>query len=261
MPHPFHPAQGQAFDDADVARCYACRPPYAPALIEALVALAPRRRSALDLGCGPGKLAGALAPHFESVTALDPSAPMLAEGRAAHPAGNITWLHASDAGAPLDQPFDLVTAAAAIHFMDQASLFPRLADTTPIVAIVGGDEPSDPPWKAPWREAMDHWLRRVGRTPNPAGFHAFGHRHEAWIDIHGRQTFTFDFTQSVEDYITCQHSRGTWSRAVMGAELAAAFDADLTALLTPFAIAGQLTYTLVTEVTWGAPRRTPRERA
>jgi hypothetical protein len=181
---------------------------------------------------------------------------MLAEGRAAHPAANITWLHASDAGAPLDQPFDLVTAATAIHFMDHARLFPRLADATPIVAIVSGDEPPDPPWKALWREAMDRWLVRVGRTPDPEAFHAFGHRHEAWIDIQGRQTFAFDFTQSVEDYITCQHSRGTWSRAVMGAELAAEFDADLEQLLRPFAPDGLLRYTLVSELVWGAPRPT-----
>jgi hypothetical protein len=44
----------------------------------------------------------------------------------------------------------------------------------------------------------------------------------------------------------------------MGPDLAAEFDADLTALLAPFATDGRLTYTLVTEVAWGAPRRTPR---
>ncbi|HWA62476.1 MAG TPA: hypothetical protein VG939_13930 [Caulobacteraceae bacterium] len=47
---------GAAFDDPDVARAYANRAPYPAALIDRLAALAPARRRALDLGCGPGKL-------------------------------------------------------------------------------------------------------------------------------------------------------------------------------------------------------------
>lgn len=254
----FTTAGGMAFDDADVARCYACRPPYAPAAVVALAGLPQARRRALDLGCGPGKLAGPLALHFEAVTALDPSGPMLAEGQRLWPADNIRWLQASDADAPLREPFDLVVAGTAIHFMDHANLFPRLAEATTVFATVGGDHPPNPPWAAAWDEARDHWLRQVGRTPDPAGFQAFGHRHEAWMDIEGRQDFAFTVSQSLEDFIACQHSRATWTRKVMGPALARDFDEDMARRLGPWTSEGRLTYELVTELVWGRPRRTPR---
>jgi methylase of polypeptide subunit release factors len=63
---------GKEFEDPDVVRCYAFRPAYPPALHERLVALAPGPGHALDLGCGPGKLAIALSSRFEQVTAVDP---------------------------------------------------------------------------------------------------------------------------------------------------------------------------------------------
>jgi len=258
MTEQFTTAGGGAFDDADVARAYACRPPYAPAAIVALAGLPKARRRALDLGCGPGKLAGPLALHFGAVTALDPSAPMLAEGRRLWPAANIDWLHASDIGAPLDRPFDLVAAGTSIHFMDHATLFPRLAEATEVFATVGGDHPPDPPWGAVWDEARDHWLRRVGRTPDPTGFAAFGTRHEAWIDIEGRQAFASTVSQPLADFIASQHSRATWTREAMGPDLAQAFDEDLALRLGPWTQDGVLTYELVTELTWGRPRRTPR---
>ena len=84
---------GAIFAEADVARCYHARPPYAPALCHRLLELVPGRHRALDLGCGPGKVAVVLAEHFDEVVALDPSEPMLAAGQAAdegrHP--NIAW--------------------------------------------------------------------------------------------------------------------------------------------------------------------------
>lgn len=255
----FTTAGGAAFDDPDVARCYACRPPYAPAAIVALAGLPRSRRRALDLGCGPGKLAGPLALHFETVSALDPSGPMLAEGRRLWPADNIHWLQGDDVAAPLHEGFDLVVAGTAVHFMDHASLFPRLAGTPAIFATVGGDHPPAPPWSAVWDEARDHWLRQVGRTPDHAGFHAFGHRHEAWLDIEGRRSFAFTVSQPLEDFITCQHSRAAWTHRTMGPRLSRAFDEDLAARLGPWTSDGRLTYELVTDLVWGRPRRTPRE--
>lgn len=258
MTSQFSPDSGAAFDDADVARCYAYRAPYAPAAIDALVALAPGRQRALDLGCGPGKLAAALAPHFDEVVALDPSAPMLAEGRARCDAPNIQWLQASDRAAPLDQPYDLVVSGTAIHFMDHASLFPRLAACTALFATVGGDHPPCPPWAAAWDDAMQTWLRRVGRTPDPAGFIEFGHRYEAWIDIVGRRSFAFAWAQPLSEFIAGQHSRATWARAAMGADLAAEFDRDLERRLSPWAEDGILRFDLQTDVVWGRPRTSMR---
>ena len=44
----------------------------------------------------------------------------------------------------------------------------------------------------------------------------------------------------------------------MGEALAAEFDRELEALLRPFAADGQLDLAMVSTLTWGAPRRTPR---
>jgi hypothetical protein len=98
----------------------------------------------------------------------------------------------------------------------------------------------------------------VRKPYNPAAFAAEGTRHEAWMDIAGRERFAFTFRQSVEDFIACQHSRATWSRAAMGEALASEFDAKLEALMRPFAPDGLLELNMVSELTWGAPRRAPR---
>jgi SAM-dependent methyltransferase len=245
-----------AFNDADVAACYRHRPPYAEALYERLLALAPGRRRALDLGCGPGKIAGRLAAHFGEVVAVDPSEPMIAEGRAAHAQGNIRWVPAAAESADLTGAFDLVTAGTAVHWMDPAILFPRLADLTGLVAIVTGDAPCAAPWLDAWHDFNVRWVTRLGGVWGDAAHQAASSRHEPWIDIAGAETFDFSHSQSLASFIACQHSRATYARTAMGAELTAAFDADAASLLTPWVVDGLLTYDVRSELAWGAPRRT-----
>lgn len=257
---PATPQAAKAFDNDDVARSYLHRPPYAPALYTFLLDLAPRRRRLLDLGCGPGKIAGDLANHFDEVTALDPSGPMITVGRELHAERhpNIRWLHSRVEDATLDDAYDLVTAGASIHWMQREILFPRLADLTPIVAVIGGDEPGAVSWRDEWRALNYRWLERLGHTPDPVGFAASGVAHEPWLDIAGRETFGFTFRQKIENFITCQHSRATWSRAVMGEALARDFDADIAKTLAPWTVEGMVDLQMVSHLTWGAPRRTAR---
>ena len=248
------------FEDADVARCYACRPPYAPALYDFLLRRTAARGRALDLGCGPGKVAIVLADHFSEVTALDPARVMIEAGRAAD-AGrhkNIIWncRRAEDIG--LEQTFDLVTAGTALHWMRHDILFPKLARSTPLLAVISADGQERPPCElGAWIDFKTHWLARVGRVYDQAGLIADGRRYEPWLDIAGRETFAYSVFQSVQDFITSQHSTATWARAAIGEALAAAFDRDLEALVTPFARDGLLRLDLVSELTWGAPRPSP----
>ncbi len=253
-------ADAQAFDDADVADCYRYRPPYAPALYDALLDHVPTRRRLLDLGCGPGKIAADLAGRFDEVVALDPSGPMVDLGRALHATRhpNIHWLHARAEDVRFEGGFDLVTAGTSIHWMDHAVLFPRLAELTPIVATIGGDEPGAVPWLEAWRALNYRWLERIGRTPDPVGRAAAGRAHEAWIAIGGRETLDFTWRQSLQDFVACQHSRATWSRATMGEAPAQEFDDDIATLLRPWTEDGMLAVNLTSQLTWGAPRRTPR---
>jgi SAM-dependent methyltransferase len=259
-------AGAATFAEDDVARSYYARPPYAPALYEHLLKITPGRGRVLDLGCGPGKVTMVLADHFAEVVALDPSSAMLELGRAAD-AGrhrNIVWVrdraetHASEAG------YDLVTAAASIHWPDHAVLFPKLAGWTRLLAVIIGDCLVPPCGEEAWLGFLKLWLARMAEvTPrvrpyDPNGFAAEGLRHEAWMDISGRKTFQHVFRQSVEDFIVCQHSRATWSRAAMGGALAAAFDRDLEALMRTFAVDGMLELEIVSELTWGTPRARPK---
>lgn len=257
---PATPQASKAFDNDDVARSYLCRPPYAPALYDRLLSLVPHRRRLLDIGCGPGKIAGDLAGRFDEVTALDPSGPMIAIGQELHAAShpNIRWIHSRVEDASLDDAYDLVTAGTSIHWMQRETLFPSLADRTPIVAVIGGDEPGAVPWRDEWRALNYRWLERLGHTPDPVGFAAAGAAHEPWLDIGGREAFDFTFRQKIEDFITCQHSRATWSRAVMGQALAGEFDDDIATTLAPWTQGGILTLAITSHLTWGAPRRTPR---
>ncbi|HXQ13712.1 MAG TPA: class I SAM-dependent methyltransferase [Caulobacteraceae bacterium] len=259
-------AGGATFAEDDVARSYYARSPYAPALYERLLQLTPGRDRALDLGCGPGKVATVLADHFAEVVALDPSSAMLELGRAADAGrhANIIWVrdraetYASEVG------FDLVTAAASIHWPDHAVLFPKLAGWTRLLAVIIGDCLFPPCGEAAWLGFLKPWLARMAEvTPrirpyDPNRFAAEGLRHEAWMDIDGRETFQHAFRQSVEDFIVCQHSRATWNRATMGEALAAEFDRDLDTLMRPFSTGGMLELEIVSELTWGAPRATPK---
>lgn len=261
-------AAGAIFAEADVVRCYAARPPYAPALYDFLLERIPRRRRALDLGCGPGKIAIALADHFAEVVALDPSVGMIEAGQAADAGrhGNITWVQSTAEAYESEAGFDLVTAGTSIHWPDHAVLFPKLARWTRVVAVIAGDAPARPPcgeeaWKAfhiRWLAIMAKRTPDVRREYDPATFAAEGRRHEAWMDIVGRERFAHTVHQGVEDFITCQHSRATWSREAMGEALAARFDQELDDLVRSFAAGGRLTLSLETELTWGAPRFSPR---
>ena len=122
------PTRGQAFDNLDVARAYANRAPYPPDLLRRLGELALNRNRALDLGCGPGKLARPLADIFARVEAVDPAAPMIAVGREldAGDHTNIAWMVSTAESAPLYGPYELVVAGVSIHWMDHEVLFTRL---------------------------------------------------------------------------------------------------------------------------------------
>jgi trans-aconitate methyltransferase len=247
-----------AFDDDDVARAYAHRPPYPPALYDFLLGLPRARRRALDLGCGPGKIAHGLAPHFQHVDAVDPSLPMLHlgdDGR--YP--NISWIHAPAESAQLAPSYDLITAGASIHWMDHEIIFPRLADILAeggAMAVLGGDDAYDPPWEAEIQDFNRRWVERLGGTYDHQAYSRALSAYERWMTITGRRTFEALVHQTIEHYLESQHSRATWSRANLGPELTERFDAELRDLLAPHIDGGMLHYTVKTDVAWGVPRRT-----
>ncbi|MDY0884305.1 class I SAM-dependent methyltransferase [Dongia soli] len=108
------------------------RPPYADRLIRHVAQFCGLSDAdhVLDLGCGPGQLARALAPFVRQVTAIDPEPEMLAAaGKLAQASGisNVTFTQGSslDLGPHLGR-FNLVSIGRAFHWMDRVETLRRL---------------------------------------------------------------------------------------------------------------------------------------
>lgn len=106
------------------------RPPYARLLMRRIVQLCGLNgfQRLLDLGCGPGQITFALAPHLSEAVGIDPEPAMLAlaRGRTGAPA-NARFIEGSsnDLGPALGR-FDLVTIGRAFHWMNRAETLRRL---------------------------------------------------------------------------------------------------------------------------------------
>ena len=77
----------------------------------------------LDLGCGTGRVAAALAPHVRSVLGIDVSAGMIAEARRRHDVPNLRF--AQTKGVAIDLPrasLDLILAVDSMPYLVQAGI-------------------------------------------------------------------------------------------------------------------------------------------
>ena len=82
-------------------------------------------RDVLDLGCGIGRVAAALAPHSRSVIGLDVSARMIAEAARRHPAEPGLRFAVTTGSPPLNLPtasIDLLLAVDSFPYMLQSGL-------------------------------------------------------------------------------------------------------------------------------------------
>ena len=114
------------------------RPTYPRELFEYLTTVAPGRTCALDVGTGSGQAAVALAEHFATVPAIDPSAEQLAHA-AAHP--RVTYQVGGAERLPMvDGSVDLILAAQAAHWFELDAFFAearRVLRPRGVVAICG----------------------------------------------------------------------------------------------------------------------------
>ncbi len=92
-------------------------------IVDWLRAEAFARGDALDLGCGIGRVAAALAPHLRSVVGIDVSAGMVAEAGRRHAAPNLRFARTAGAADNLPNgPFDLVLAVDSMPYLIEAGL-------------------------------------------------------------------------------------------------------------------------------------------
>jgi len=148
------------------------RPAYAPALILRVAELCglDGRGRLLDLGCGPGQLAAALAPFVTDVLAVDPEPEMLAVGERLAQGAAVTFRQGSSQDLdPEWGRFRAVTIGRAFHWMDRAETARRLdAMIEPGGALVlfrvdHLDVP-DNAWRTIFQEALDTALGESGRS-------------------------------------------------------------------------------------------------
>jgi trans-aconitate methyltransferase len=160
---PFEPRR---FQHA-AAEYLAARPAYSPRLFErlALLCTLDRTHRVLDLGCGPGQIAIALAPFVGHVTGIDPEPAMLDQARASAP--ELEWILGSSYDLPRLQlgPLRLVAMGRSFHWTDRPATLAQLdAMIEPDGAIaLLGDEHVDVPANA-WHAAYKAITDRVGEA-------------------------------------------------------------------------------------------------
>lgn len=234
---------------------------YAPALFRRLLQLTetgPRSRI-LDLGCGPGQIAIALAPHTGEVTAVDPEPEMLkiAAENAAAAGLRIQFVEGSSADlGPALGRFHLVVIGRAFHWMDRPLTLQRLdgmIEPGGAVALLGTRDPDlpDNAWSKPYDAlielyAGDDAARRQRKSPDWL-------RHEAvLLDSPFSRIETIAVLERrmtpVERFIDRALSMSSTSAAKIG-ERTAELAAELRAALEPFAVDGMVRETVQSAAT------------
>ena len=109
------PLNPDRFDRA-VDHYVAARLQYAPTLIDWLMReTGARGKRVLDLGCGPGFIADAVAPHVAEVLGLDPSPNMIAAAHASAAPNARFEIGSSEDLSAVQAPVHLVTIGRAFH--------------------------------------------------------------------------------------------------------------------------------------------------
>lgn len=217
------------------------RLPYPSQLIDDL-----RNRTALsgsgrllDLGCGPGRVALALAPYFREVLAVDLDPEMVDTGRREaerRGQGNLIWHvgRVEELAAPRAD-FDMITMGEAFHRFDQPLVLRRarswLAPGGFLVTLgAGAVWEGRAPWQVLLKEVLLRWKPpgaatghpsapppgiRFGRVMADAGF----------VDL-GDFDFPVPHVWTVDSLIGYAYSTSAWSKRALGAHVAG-FEDDM----------------------------------
>lgn len=150
------PLKPERFDSA-VDHYVEARLPYAPKLISWLAQdTGTEGRNVLDLGCGPGLIANAIAPFAGTVLGLDPSPNMIAAAQAVAAPNARFEVGSSEDLSAARAPLQLVTMGRAFHWMNRAQ---TLDDLDGLIAPGGAialinDRPAKVPMNA-WFDAAN----------------------------------------------------------------------------------------------------------
>jgi SAM-dependent methyltransferase len=227
------------------------RPPYPPALLDHLRARVPLTATSrvLDLACGTGQIAFALAGDVAEVWAVDQEADAIEFGmRKAAGLGieHIRWFTSPAECAVLHGAFDLVAVGNAFHRLDRDVVvrrtMPHLVEGG-CVALLWGD----PPWHGdnPWQRALDETLERwmdaaAARDRVPQGWETAMDRdphadvlRRAGFEYEGKVEFPVVTGWTLDSLIGFIYSTSFLNRGVLHGRIDA-FEQDLRARLVAY---------------------------
>ena len=247
---PFEPDR---FEDA-VPYYQKHRVRYADRLIARIAAEASLNSSSrvLDLGCGPGFIANAIAPCTGEVIGIDPNESMLTAARkeaAAAGVANVTYQVGSSFDLSIvEGPFQLVTMGRSFHWMDRVATLESLEGLVAqngVIALLSDHEPKAPE-NAWWTTFQS--LRKAFRHEDEFGKVQRSSQWEPHISILMRSAFSdlmhigfyAHATWTVDDLIGLALSQSSTTIRRLG-EKKSAFETAVREALEPVAVDGRLT--------------------
>lgn len=209
----------------------------------------------LDIGCGTGFIARRFAPLVDRLDAVDISAAMIEEARRLpggdHP--SLTWFVGAIETTPLHPPYALITAAQSMHWLDWDVTLPRLHNVlSPEGALVILDEGQH---IVPWQDGLLPIIRRYSTNQQFVQLDPIAEleRRGLFALRERRSTEPEVFRQPIDDYVESFHARASFVRERMGAERAAALDADVRSLVEPYARDGMIEMSMIVSPAIGRP--------
>jgi len=202
----------------------------------------------LDVACGTGQVAFALAGAFREVWAFDQEPDMIRVVREKAEALGTGRVHAEVAEAEAFAPaatFELVTIGNAFHRLRRDAVARNLyhwVSPGGHLALLWSDSPwhGDAPWQAAFREVLDRWQATAGAGRVPANWEeSRTHRPdrlvlaEAGFEFLGEFRFLSAHRWTVDELIGFAYSTSFLPRQVLGAS-APAFEAEVRSALDRF---------------------------
>jgi SAM-dependent methyltransferase len=247
------------------------RPEYPASFVETLLEAArlDRGELAVDLACGTGQVAFALAPSFRRVHAIDQEPEMVATGRQLarmRGLGNLTWEVAPAEAAQLPpDSVDLVTIGNAFHRVPRVRVaraaYGWLRDGGAFVDLGGG--PTMGVGAEPWQRLVAQTIQRWTPPPGP-GAQDGGRRSaevlaEAGFTVVRHHEMSVRRTWSLDEIVGYLFSTSAASKRALG-PAADAFEADLRATLLAHDAAGRYAETMSYYFVLARKSRTHRHR-
>lgn len=220
---------GREYQAALMAESYRHRPAYNSQAFELLGSLS-QAGSVLDLGCGTGLICRPLSQQVKHIDAVDFSAAMIQVGQSMQfgHAPNLSWHCADVATIQLDHDYQLVTAGESLHWFEADTLAPKirqwLSKKQGTLALLVNQLLRQPWWDNRLESLWERYRTFACVAPKSIQEMAQEYGLQQLSQVH------FDphpWSLRVDDFIELVHSRNGFSRAVMGPEPAAYFDAQV----------------------------------